>query len=107
MARPIGIPEFVQMMEPLMRELLYLREEVQRLRLTTYTRSSISDLFNGDGTPLKLRQDDDGKWSFSLNLSDEMQTGGSGFESEEAALRHSVQHAADLYRQLETDTEDF
>lgn len=113
MANKDSIADLVIAMAPEMQELKNLRVEVLKLRTENVTRGltgyskelSIADLVNSNDSPLQIRIAE-GKWHFNLALSDEMHTGGSGYESDVLCLQAAIRHAGDSYKELEQRLEE-
>jgi hypothetical protein len=91
-----GLPELILAIQPEMRELLLLREEVVALRFKrappTPTLAALME-----GTPITVKQDDNGKWSTTIDLGpDCARTGGSGYDTDVDAFKRGIAHLADL-----------
>ena len=91
-----GLPELILALQPEMRELLELREEVTRLRFKTSPPTpTLAELM--DETPIAVKQDADGRWSSTIDLGPGCgRTGGSGYETDVVAFKHGIQHLANL-----------
>jgi hypothetical protein len=89
-----GIAELILALQPEMRELLHLREEVVRLRNKvnppTPTLAALME-----GGPITVRRDDDGRWSATIDTGSGS-TGVSGCETDVVAFKQAVSHVAHL-----------
>ena len=81
---------------PAMRELIYLRKEVVRLRSEIHPPTADLTAIL-DGGPIAVRRDDDGRWSARIELgSDAGCTGVSGMDTGVAVFKEAVKHLAYL-----------
>lgn len=101
-----GVPEMIEMIEPLMRELIDLRTEVVILRHKTAPPTPTLVELMAD-TPIMVRQDHDGRWSAGISIGPERgYTGVSGCDTDVAVFKASIRHLADLLERAWTERDD-
>lgn len=89
-----SIADVILALEPEMRELVHLREEVVKLRFKTAPPTpGLAEMLID--TPITLRQLDDGKWDATI-LVGEQRTGISGCATDVEVFTRAVSHLADL-----------
>jgi hypothetical protein len=105
------IAELIVALEPEMRELIALREEVRELRFRANPPTpSVRELIAG--TPITLKQECDGRWWASITLVDPstgqgaLGTGVSGCRTDVEAFKAAVSHLAGLLAREWDRTED-
>jgi hypothetical protein len=89
-----GIAELILALQPEMRELIHLREEVVRLRSKVNPPTpTLAELI--EGGPITVRRDEDGRWSATVDTGSGA-TGVSGCETDVDAYQKAVSHVARL-----------
>ena len=96
------VPEMFVMIAPYMDELLRLRKAHEALRWEKYTPNPLITSILED-TPFRVKQDDDGKWSCSFMLAKNYNTGVSGQNTAEDALKAALNHLVDVWATRERD----
>lgn len=89
------VADVILAVEPEMRELIRLREEVVKLRIQTSPPTPTIAEFMAD-TPITVRRDDDGKWSSTIDLGSAGRTGTSGQQTDVLAFHAAIGHLTHL-----------